>query len=303
MHRLFTWTAMSVGAGSLLALSMAAAQPAPQTVPQPTAQKAPPAPIPSQIAKPLPPNAIPSPKQQGAPATSGGAGGTSAPPSAPVLKTFIGHWTLGITMSPVPDLLVYHLRRLLPPKHGVLVAMVEAGSGAERAGLRRGDVILSCDHHAIDTPEQLIGYVQAKGEANKPVRLDLIAQQMASGRAAHCSALAWFSVTLTVIQAGELRTIELAAEYCWLVPQPSVASVFINALSINVRTGHGSVSLVGVDKRLTLAADFVDSAGHPRHLEKTGALAGILPEIEKLPHELADIIKSRLPAGAVVEKR
>jgi membrane-associated protease RseP (regulator of RpoE activity) len=272
MHRLITLTAMSLGVGSLLVLSIASAQPMPGAGSQPVAPKVPPTPSPAETAKtPLPQQGpVASLNGQAVPRPSTLPGGTPIPPIGPVPNPALGRWVLGITMSPVPDLLVYHLPRLLPSKHGLLVATVEPGSPADRAGLRRGDVILQYGPFPTDLAEQLISFVQSSG--GRPVRM-------------------------AVIQAGELKPIDVAADFrAWEVGGPAASS-----LSISVQTGRGSVSLAGANDRTKLAADFIDDAGQRHHLEKAGSLGEILPELEKLPPDLAQIVKNQLPPGALVE--
>jgi C-terminal processing protease CtpA/Prc len=51
---------------------------------------------------------------------------------------------LGLRLTPIPDLLYEHLPRLKRGE-GVVVEHVQPGSPAARAGLRRHDVLLSCD--------------------------------------------------------------------------------------------------------------------------------------------------------------
>jgi membrane-associated protease RseP (regulator of RpoE activity) len=273
MRRLFTWTAMSLAIGSLLALSMAAAQPLPGIASPPVAQKWAAAPSVPQNVKPLPQKGmvpvdkgtVPVANRQAAPQPTNAPGGELPPPAGPLPNPALGRWVLGITMGPVPNFLAYHLPQLLAPKHGIFVATVEPASPADLIGLRRGDVIVRYGQFPTDLPEQLTSFVQASG-----------------GRPAQ----------LTVIQAGAQRTIDVTADFrLW-----EVAHSEASALSISVQTGPGSVSLAGANNRLKLVADFIDDAGQRYHLEKIGSLAGIRPEIDKLPPELAQIVISQLPA-------
>jgi membrane-associated protease RseP (regulator of RpoE activity) len=196
--------------------------------------------------------------------------GNSVQSLGPIINRALGHWELGITLNPVPDILLYHLTRLLPQRHGVVVTTIEPGSPAELAGMRRGDVILRYGQFTVDMPEQLIGMVQASGGS---------------------------SVRLTVIQAGNLRTIDVAAAFC----PGAMGGPPASALSISVQTGHGSVSLAGDNDRFKLSGEFIGDAGQRYHLEKAGSMAEILAEIEKLPPDLLRIVKSQLPTGTFAE--
>jgi S1-C subfamily serine protease len=66
----------------------------------------------------------------------------AAPPGPlPVLKRY------GLTLQNLTPQLAQHFRLAIP--EGVLVSDVEAGSGAERDGIRRGDVIVGAKQTKI----------------------------------------------------------------------------------------------------------------------------------------------------------
>jgi serine protease Do len=77
---------------------------------------------------------------------------------------------IGVTFlsQPNPALL-----RSFGADHGVVVNSVEAGSPAERAGLRRGDVITSVDGKVINKGDELVGIV-AETEIGKKLRIDYL---------------------------------------------------------------------------------------------------------------------------------
>jgi serine protease Do len=53
-----------------------------------------------------------------------------------------------------------------------VVARVESDSEAAKRGLRAGDVILSVDHHAVDSPHDVTQAIErARGEGRKSVVL------------------------------------------------------------------------------------------------------------------------------------
>ena len=54
--------------------------------------------------------------------------------------------------------------------HGIVVTMVSEGAAAEKAGLKKGDVILEYNGHAVESFEQLRGLIQ-DSPAGKPVKV------------------------------------------------------------------------------------------------------------------------------------
>jgi serine protease Do len=65
------------------------------------------------------------------------------------------------------------LLRSFATDHGVVIDGVEAGSPAERAGLKRGDVILSVDGRPIKDADQLVAVV-SESEIGKRLRLEYL---------------------------------------------------------------------------------------------------------------------------------
>jgi serine protease Do len=55
----------------------------------------------------------------------------------------------------------------LPSRNGVLISDVNLGSPAEKAGLRRGDVVLKVDNKPVDSAAQLRNLVAAAGAGSK----------------------------------------------------------------------------------------------------------------------------------------
>src|SRR5262249_47547438 len=81
--------------------------------------------------------------------------------TSPVLAAARG-W-LGGTTQPTDD----DLRRGLDlPRDGLLVNQVTDDSPADRAGLRKGDVILSYNGHAVSDPDDLRRLVRATEPGN-----------------------------------------------------------------------------------------------------------------------------------------
>lgn len=62
---------------------------------------------------------------------------------------------------------------LIPEVDGILVMQVLPGTPAERAGIRRGDVIIAADGNPIKDGARLQGIVERAG-LNRPIKIDLI---------------------------------------------------------------------------------------------------------------------------------
>ena len=77
---------------------------------------------------------------------------------------------IGVTFYGQPNPV---LLRSFGADHGVVVNSVESGSPAERAGLKRGDVITSVDGKAINKGDELVAIV-AESEIGKKLRLDYL---------------------------------------------------------------------------------------------------------------------------------
>lgn len=60
----------------------------------------------------------------------------------------------------------------LPERDGALVQKVVEASPAERAGLRRGDLVVGADHQAVHEPAQLLALVEAS-RVGQPLRLHI----------------------------------------------------------------------------------------------------------------------------------
>ncbi len=60
----------------------------------------------------------------------------------------------------------------LPERDGALVQKVVEASPAERAGLRRGDLVVGADHRTVDEPEELLALVEAS-RVGQPLQLHI----------------------------------------------------------------------------------------------------------------------------------
>ncbi len=60
----------------------------------------------------------------------------------------------------------------LPERDGALVQKVVEASPAERAGLRRGDLVVGADHRIVDKPEELLALVEAS-RVGQPLQLHI----------------------------------------------------------------------------------------------------------------------------------
>ncbi|MCZ6869114.1 MAG: DegQ family serine endoprotease [Gammaproteobacteria bacterium] len=78
---------------------------------------------------------------------------------------------IGLELAPLDHTLRARLR-LGDEVEGAVVARVESDSEAAKQGLRAGDVILSVDHHAVDSPHDVTQAIErARGEGRKSVVL------------------------------------------------------------------------------------------------------------------------------------
>jgi membrane-associated protease RseP (regulator of RpoE activity) len=97
---------------------------------------------------------------------AGAAHAQTAPAPAKVWKhTFSagGGSRLGVQIESMSDQLRAYFGA--PKESGVLIGSVEAGSPAEKSGLRAGDVIVDVDGTAVDRPGDVIHAVSAKKES------------------------------------------------------------------------------------------------------------------------------------------
>ncbi len=94
----------------------------------------------------------------------------------PIMQSLIDHgrvvrgW-LGIAIQDIDRDLAKALQ--LPSTKGVLVSDVQPDSPAAKAGLRRGDVVLSIDGTSVDSTGRLRNVIAAAG-ANRTVRMELL---------------------------------------------------------------------------------------------------------------------------------
>lgn len=65
----------------------------------------------------------------------------------------------------------YETMVTFPQRHSVIVGDIVFGSGAEKSGLRKGDVVLQVDHQDVVSPEQAIDYLNAAKASGKPAQV------------------------------------------------------------------------------------------------------------------------------------
>jgi serine protease Do len=80
----------------------------------------------------------------------------------------------GLAVQPVPPDLAREWK--LSPGEGVLVAGVEPGSPADRAGLQEGDVILWVNRQVVHNPEELRQALQSARKSGRSVALRVVRQ-------------------------------------------------------------------------------------------------------------------------------
>jgi len=101
-----------------------------------------------------------------------------ATPNATVPRTTITNNTakgwLGVGLATVPKVLATQLSHLIPAGQGILIAYVQAGSPAAKAGLEINDVLLTIDNQKLYSVEQLSALVAH--QANKNVNVQLVHQ-------------------------------------------------------------------------------------------------------------------------------
>jgi serine protease Do len=89
---------------------------------------------------------------------------TLSPAAEPKSEYFIG-----VSLETLEDALRAQLA--LPAGQGVLVNEVSPGSPAEKAGVKKHDVVLEVGHTAVGSPEDLARQVQAARDAPTPLKL------------------------------------------------------------------------------------------------------------------------------------
>ena len=80
---------------------------------------------------------------------------------------------LGLGVSTLPPVLTSHLPEVIGKGRGVLVTQVRDGSPAEKAGLRKYDVLIRYDDQDLYAPEQLVKRVRNE-EPGKEVELEYV---------------------------------------------------------------------------------------------------------------------------------
>jgi len=78
---------------------------------------------------------------------------------------------LGVVIQPLTDDIADSLG--LPKNRGELIASVEAGAGAEKAGIRQGDVVVKVDNREV-TPDETLSYIVSNLEIGQRVPIELI---------------------------------------------------------------------------------------------------------------------------------
>ncbi len=103
-------------------------------------------------------------------AARNGHGGTAPQMAGPYARSGAPGW-LGVQVAPVSPQTAY--RTGAPGTEGAYVLNAVIGSPAQTAGLRRGDIIVAFDGHAIAQPKDL-QYQAERLQAGQSVRLDIL---------------------------------------------------------------------------------------------------------------------------------
>ncbi|MDX1927439.1 MAG: PDZ domain-containing protein [Pirellulaceae bacterium] len=74
--------------------------------------------------------------------------------------------SLGIGVSPLPEVLKSHLPEVTDHGRGILISEVMAGSPAESAGLKKHDILVRYDDQDLYSPEQLVTRVRRDNPGN-----------------------------------------------------------------------------------------------------------------------------------------
>ena len=80
---------------------------------------------------------------------------------------------LGIGVAPLPEVLTSHLPEVISDGRGVLVSEVMDGSAADKAGLKKFDVLVRYDDQDLYSPEQLVKRVR-NNEPGQSVELQYV---------------------------------------------------------------------------------------------------------------------------------
>jgi hypothetical protein len=81
-------------------------------------------------------------------------------PEPPPVAGAAGSVQLGVVVFPITDVAVRRYR--LPVRQGALVASIQPGSPADRAGIPVGAVIVAADGVRIDSPSELARWIQTR---------------------------------------------------------------------------------------------------------------------------------------------
>jgi membrane-associated protease RseP (regulator of RpoE activity) len=89
--------------------------------------------------------------------------------------------SLGLRFAPIPEVLLVHVPQL-PKKYGLLVEQVKSDSPAQRAGLKRNDILLSYNGKDLKSGAQFAALVRAdKGTRKVPLVVLRHGKQMTLG--------------------------------------------------------------------------------------------------------------------------
>ncbi len=191
--------------------------------------------------------------------------GVSAQAPLPAKKT---EASVGLRLLTPPDVLYAQLPNL-PRGVGLVVEKIGPESSSPRTGLRRNDIVLSCDGRSVKSAEQLIGIVRAsRADRNAP---------------------------LVVLRGGK----ELTLTINLATLQNRLANDKRSNARGNVKNGRPpalrvQATAVGKDKLEVTFEYYPTGTGKLKQNRCRGSLTEIEAEVRKLPVPLQDLARVAL---------
>jgi len=193
---------------------------------------------------------------------------------------------IGVVVEPVPAALVAHLPSVLERNRGVIVTRLVPGSPAADAPLRRYDILLAYDGHAISAPEQLRSLVLA-GAPRRSVRLDVVR----AGRA--------LAVDLTTGLRPAGGTTRRAGRGGLTTGSVGIVKTFLAGWP---PSPGSTITISLVRNRLRVQVTFSDRGGATRTRRADGSRDQILRDLDDLPPKVKAEVRRRLDETISFEK-